>query len=225
MSRVGRLAFILSLTGLFSVSGWFEFPASDAVPTPRLRPGIFLYAVPEMRDPNFRQTVVLLVDHEPEGTTGVIINRPTELTLSEALPEVKGMKGRKDRLYFGGPVSRERMLVLIRSPRKTEDTVKVFSDVYLTGSEKVLSDSIRRRGSEDTVRVYSGYAGWAPGQLQNEMLRGDWVVGPAERDMIFSPDPSAVWKKIYSLQEQIEIRHRPAPEGPAATTAAARRTT
>jgi putative transcriptional regulator len=185
-----------------------DISSVDGRPVARLRQGVFLFAVPELRDPNFHQTVVLLINYEPGGAMGVIINKPTEIPLDEALPDIQGTEGHPLSLYFGGPVTPNRMLVLLRSDKPVRGALKVFKDVYYTGSKYLLEETLKEQDSHRKLRVYAGYAGWAPGQLDNEVNRGDWVISPADPDMIFSNDPDKIWPEIHKIQEQIEI-HNP----------------
>lgn len=171
----------------------------------RLKQGEFLFANPELRDPNFFHSVVLLVNYEKGGAMGLIINKPTEISLNEALPDVKGIGGQALSVFFGGPVSRNQMLVLLRPEHPFKETQKVFKDVYYTGSKDVLIEMLGRPGAQKKVRVYAGYTGWAPGQLEHEVSRGDWIIGNADAEMIFSEDPSKSWPEVFKLQEQIEI--------------------
>lgn len=172
-----------------------------------LKPGIFLFAGPDLRDPNFFQTVVLLIHYEKAGAMGVIINKPTEIPLEEVLPDVEGIQKQSLPIYLGGPVSKDHMLALLRSDKPPQGSIKVFKDVYYTGSKDVLIEMLQKQSSNKNVRVYAGFAGWAPGQLEYEVSRGDWVISYADADMIFSEDPSMVWPEIFKIQEQIEIRN------------------
>lgn len=199
--RIAAFAMILWI-----LAGPVDTSTVDGSPVARLRQGVFLFAVPELRDPNFRQTVVLLIHYEPGGAMGVIINKPTEVSLDEALPEIQGTEGHPHSLYFGGPVTPNRMLVLLRSDKPIEGAMKVFKDVYYTGNKDLLEERLKEQDSHRKVRVYAGYAGWAPGQLDNEVNRGDWVISPADADTVFSNDPDKIWPEIHKVQEQIEIR-------------------
>ncbi|MGH7273568.1 MAG: YqgE/AlgH family protein [Nitrospiria bacterium] len=175
----------------------------------RLKQGVFLFAIPELRDPNFLHSVVLLINYEKAGATGLIINRPTEIPLDQALPNVEGIEGLSLPLFFGGPVNRNLLLGLLNSKKPLQAAQKVFDHIYFTRNRGTLIDALRTFNPDKEVRVYAGYAGWAPGQLEREVSRGDWLISNADPEMIFSKDPSQIWPEIFKIQEQIEIHERP----------------
>jgi len=106
------------------------------------------------------------------------------------------------------------MIVLLRTNKPPKKTLKVFKDVYFTGSKDVLVETLKKHDSHEKVRVYAGYAGWAAGQLEHEVSRGDWVISNADPDIIFVEDPSKIWPQIFNLQEEIEIRNPSSHEPP-----------
>jgi putative transcriptional regulator len=158
--------------------------------------GIFLIAKREMKDPRFQETVVLVTQPPQGGPFGVIINRPLDLPLSEVFPDQATMKGKKDVLYFGGPVARDGLVFLVRTPKPPARAVHVLKDVYFTGDVKWIEGLLRRSEPTQGLRVFSGYSGWAPGQLQNEMQRGDWHVLPADAESIFDKNYTRVWPEL-----------------------------
>jgi putative transcriptional regulator len=169
--------------------------------------GVFLVASPSMNDPNFRQTVVLVLEHGPEGTLGVILNRTTDVLLSEALPDVRALKGTTHRLFAGGPVQPNIMLLLSRLKEPQPDMRPVFDSVYVGGNPDVLERLLRQAGPAARFRAFAGYAGWAPGQLGFEMLQGSWAVLPPEGNF-FEKDPASLWPdSIAQLQAPRVISH------------------
>ena len=162
-------------------------------PASRLAKGKFVVASRDLHDPNFAEAVILLVDYDERGALGVIVNRPTEVRLTEALPEVKELRQRKDTVFLGGPVGRDRMVVLLRAAQAPPQSVLVFEQVYATGSLDALRGSVKRN---DGVRAYAGYTGWGPRQLDAEVERGDWLIGPADSKAIFEERPNRVWEKL-----------------------------
>src|SRR5262245_7279560 len=155
--------------------------------------GRFLVANRSLRDPTFVETVVLLVDYDDEGALGVVLNRPTDVPLTAALPEVEELHKRKDLVFLGGPVARDRMVLLLRAKTAPPQSVLVFDKVYATGSLDALRHTI---GHGESVRAYAGYAGWGPGQLDAEVARGDWLIGPADSKAIFDDPPDALWSRF-----------------------------
>jgi putative transcriptional regulator len=153
--------------------------------------GVFLVASPTLNDPNFSQTVVLILEHGAEGTLGVILNRSTNTLLSEALPGVAALKGTTYRLFSGGPVQPNVVLLLSRLKEPQPDMRTVFDSVYVGGTPDVL-ERILQAGPPVKFRAFAGYAGWAPGQLGFEMLQGAWAVLPPEGNL-FDKDPAMLW--------------------------------
>ena len=162
--------------------------------------GVFLVASPTLNDPNFSQAVVLVLEHGAKGTLGVILNRPTNMLLSEALPEVRALKGTTHRLFTGGPVQPSAMLLLSRSKDPYPEMRSVFDHVYIGGTPEVLDRMISRATPADRFRAFAGYAGWAPGQLGAEMRQGAWAVLSPDNEM-FDKDPAALWpESVARLQ-------------------------
>jgi putative transcriptional regulator len=157
---------------------------------------IFLVATRELLDPNFEKTVVL-VTYPPSGTPfGVIINRPLADRLAEAMPDQPALKGRKDVLYSGGPVSREGLVFLVRGPNPPPGALLVLPDVFFTADADLIESLLQRKNPLDGVRVFAGYSGWGPGQLQREIARGDWRVLPADSKTVFDKDPKWIWPEM-----------------------------
>lgn len=158
--------------------------------------GKLLVASGELRDPNFAETVVLLIEHGEEGAMGVVINRATRVKLSELLPKIKGLTERADTIYEGGPVERSEILMLLRSAQEPEDSRVVFGDVYLSASAALLKRLAAEPPRENApFRVYSGYAGWAPEQLEAEVEAGAWHIFPATAETVFA-SPEELWREL-----------------------------
>jgi putative transcriptional regulator len=175
----------------------------------RLKPGVFLYASPGMRDSNFSETVVLLVEHGPKGAMGLVINRPTEWTADEALKDARAL--RKLVVHWGGPVQPDAVFGLIRAPRPPKGGVRVLEGVFLTAKRKDLDAAVRKDATAEGVRVYAGYSGWGAGQLEREILQNGWFVAPGDAESVFSARPEGVWQKVRRLQERLEARTSPVP--------------
>jgi putative transcriptional regulator len=184
-------------------------PARAAGPEPAgepLRQGVFLVSSPGLIDPNFLHTVVLLVSYSSEGAVGLIINRPTDVPIEKALPDVEGIKKLSKPVYFGGPVGTDLLRVLLRSDAPLAGAQKVLDDVYATASRNILADALRGQNPGRKVRIYAGYAGWAPGQLDREFARGDWISMGADPAAVFSDEPSVIWSTFFENRGKIEIR-------------------
>jgi putative transcriptional regulator len=152
--------------------------------------GSLLIAAPQLLDPNFRRTVVLVADHGDEGAMGVILNRPSGMTVADAAPDLEPLVGGESPIFAGGPVQPTSGVVLAEVAEADEP---VFGDVVLVPGLGELADVIDGAGS---VRVFAGYAGWGPGQLDDELGRDDWILEPARASDVFSEDPDALWGSV-----------------------------
>jgi putative transcriptional regulator len=207
------LIFSQTLTGIFSplLSAYGEMVGAVSVhdfgnvmsavpysPDASLARGQFLVADRHIRGSLFSQAVILLVSYSPNGAMGLIINHPTNVELSSVLPEIKGVKGRKDRVYVGGPVGMDEMFLLIRTGSKPEASLRVFGNVYMSMSRKTLEGIVAKGPGGGNFHIYAGYAGWAPGQLEREVSRGDWHVLDADAGTIFDREPDEIWPDLIS---------------------------
>ena len=157
--------------------------------------GVLLVAKPSLTDSNFSQTVVLVTQTEDGGTVGVIINRPTTLKLSQFLSEEFPTGNYREPIYFGGPVMLKALVSLFRS--KTPPAAPAFhvlKDVYLTmhpdNIETLLKDATAR------YRIYAGFSGWIPRQLESEMMRDGWYFLPADEATIFREKTDGLWEEL-----------------------------
>lgn len=155
--------------------------------------GKFLVASAELLDPNFAETVVLLVDYNSEGALGVIVNRPTDTLVSEVMPELEAMSDRSDRIWLGGPVAQWQLVMLARSEGNLAEGRLVMGDLYFTASRSALESVLSDQGE---FRLYVGYAGWSAGQLDQEIERGGWRVLSAEMSMVFDKAPLDLWREL-----------------------------
>jgi putative transcriptional regulator len=170
-----------------------------------LTKGQFLIASKDIKDPRFFETVVLLIDYNRRGAIGLIINRPTDFNLSHVLPNSKGLHKREDMLYFGGPVAMNHKQLLIRTKSNPEESHHVFDDVYIMPDLSAIEEMIGDEDEEKRFRVYAGYAGWAPGQLEREVSRGGWHVLRADAKTIFDKVSSEIWPELIRHFDVINI--------------------
>jgi putative transcriptional regulator len=163
----------------------------------RIDKGKFLVASRRLEDPNFEKTVVLITDHGVGGTIGLVINKPARVHLSELFPDLETLREKPERLYIGGPVAQARMTVLFRWPYQLEGAYHVFENVYMSSSRDVLMRILAEKDSKEVLfRVFAGYAGWAPGQLNAELAMGGWHVVEADPAQVFVEKPSGVWQSL-----------------------------
>ena len=159
--------------------------------------GTFLVANRQLQDPNFAESVVLVISSDPNGVMGLIVNRPSERLASELLPDMQGMDEFGGRLYRGGPVARYGVIMLVRNDSPPPEALRVTDRIYVSGNQDFLAEVVASGGSaEDWVRLFAGHAGWSAGQLENEIGRGDWTVKPATEETIFSVEPEQLWRKL-----------------------------
>jgi putative transcriptional regulator len=147
--------------------------------------GRLLLATPALFDPNFRRTVVLVGEHGEEGAMGLVLNRPADVTVGEAVPPLAAVVGDEARVHVGGPVQPEAVLVLAEFEDPETAATLVVGNVGFASSAgdlELLAGTIRRG------RVFAGYSGWGPGQLEAELEEESWLVEPAEGVDLF-PEP------------------------------------
>lgn len=155
--------------------------------------GQLLVAAPSMQDPNFARTVVLVGEHNEEGALGVVLNRRSETAVEEAVPDLADLVQSQDAVHVGGPVQPSAVLVLAEFDHPEADQTMVVDHV---GFLAVDDDSERDVSELRRARVFAGYAGWGPGQLENELEHEDWIIEPANGDDVFAEDPGALWSSV-----------------------------
>jgi putative transcriptional regulator len=157
---------------------------------------ILLVAKPELQDPNFAQTVVLVTRHRGGGAVGVVLNRPTATRLSEVFPARKELTGRPDVLFSGGPVSRGTLVLVFRSADRPANALRVLDDVYMSLDPAVFERIIAQPDGA-AFHLYAGYAGWAPGQLEVEIHHGGWLVVEPDAGTLFGMAPDTMWPTLH----------------------------
>jgi putative transcriptional regulator len=161
--------------------------------------GRLLVAAPPLVDPNFDRTVVLMLEHGDEGALGLVLNRPSETDLIDAVPEWSALATHPAVVFVGGPVSPDSVIALARSDVEDERDGWVpigagFGTVDLARSPEELEVVI------DGLRVFLGYAGWAPGQLEDELEQGAWIIVDFAIDDAFGAAPDDLWKRVLRRQ-------------------------
>jgi len=202
---------ILTVLSLFgSPTGGQDESASMGLRTVELnlRPltapktGALLVASPDMPDPRFQRTVILLLEHNEEGTLGLIINRPTEVKLPDVLSNLEGAAAGLS-LYFGGPVAVYEPLLLMRGKPDSARFKQVVGDVHWGSGRLVLEWLLGRAQPFDALRVYLGHAGWAPGQLHAELTAGSWELFEAAPEIVFRQDLDTLWQELMERPKWI----------------------
>jgi len=169
---------------------------------------ILLVARKDMPDPFFRNSVVL-VTNASIAPLGVILNKPTDVKLSKALPEEKGLASRDDKLFFGGPVAADELVFVFRAATRPEEALPIKDDLYFSTSKVLLEKMLARESPMDGLRIFAGHAGWGAGQLEGEIQRGDWHLAPADAGTIFTAKPEGLWPELYSRTAATKVRYVP----------------
>ncbi len=169
--------------------------------------GNFLVSEIALMDPNFRQTVVLMVSHDDNGAFGLVVNRPSPFTLGDVIDGMEDCAARSIPVFIGGPVQQE-ILFLLHAPfpghPSDEDAARPAEGVVSEPATLALVDYLKNDWSsipaEDRpdVRVYAGYSGWGPGQLEGELKSEAWVVIKATRELVFRPDAAGAWEEAFA---------------------------
>jgi putative transcriptional regulator len=156
---------------------------------------LFLVAKPKVDAPYFERSVVLVARHGRDAAIGLILNLPTDIPLSR-LSGADDVASRSDQpLYLGGPVDRQRTVFLRRSPYPLPHSLHLGDDIYMSENSRVLKEALAAGVPANELRVFKGFSGWAPGQLENEIERGDWLVLPVDPDLVFA-DPEGLWERL-----------------------------
>jgi putative transcriptional regulator len=159
---------------------------------PSLR-GQLLIASPTLLDPNFHRTVVLIAEHTDDGAMGVVLNRPSDTSVSEAAPQIGPLVGDEEPVFVGGPVSPEGIIVLAEFDDPENAAMVVLEDV---GFASANADFEALSGGTRRARAYAGHAGWGPGQLEAEIEEEAWIVEPPRREELFSEDAERLWNAV-----------------------------
>jgi len=182
--------------------------APDARPPDHeLARGTFLVASRGLVDPNFSESVVLVLEYDAKGALGLIVNRPTNVQLTDLLPEMEELKERTDIVYLGGPVSKNRIVLLMRTEQQLPDAGRIFADTYVSSSMETLKQAVSMSGEDGTFHAFVGYAGWGPGQLDQEVSRGDWHVSPAQEAIVFDRAPEEIWPELIEKNSGQWVRN------------------
>jgi putative transcriptional regulator len=187
-----------------------EFDPFGGVPAPPSLVGHLLVATPAVDDPNFWRRVIFVLDHGLQGALGVVIDRPGGVDVEQLLPRWRALATAPTDVFTGGPVSRDSLIGLVRlasrdaavegSPERPDGWRLLVDDERPVGTVDLGSDPASLIGSIIGARIFSGYAGWESGQLEDEIDEGSWYVVPAEAPDPLSPDPDGLWRRVLRRQ-------------------------
>jgi len=163
--------------------------------------GKLLVASRGLGDPLFAKTVVLLVHYDAEGVVGLILNRRTDVPLSQVFEGLKAAKHLSDPVYLGGPVETPAVFALLQSPAKVEGAQHIFGAVYLISTKALFEQTISARPDPSGFHVYLGSAGWTNNQLRKEVELGAWFIFQADAGTVFDSDPDSLWPQMIQKTE------------------------
>lgn len=175
-------------------------------------PSILLIAAEGMADPRFRQSVVLVTRHgRSNSTLGVIVNRPLDTRLDRVFPDLK--QAAQHRLHFGGPVAPGDIVFMLRSETAPAASITLAESLFLSSNLGSLRQLLEAPTPSIKLRVFAGFASWAPGQLENEIDRGDWHLLPVDADALFNQPQDEMWLNLWRRATQLRVQ-APAPGSP-----------
>ena len=168
---------------------------------PQLEPkkGRFLVATDNLAQSSFKETVIFVTHFSSRGATGIAINRPANIPMKEAFPSVEELKNIDDSIFLGGPVKTDGIFVLMKTKRPHAGMREVIDNIYFTVGINAVIHGAPKSVEGEATRAYAGYSGWAPGQLQAEIERGDWIIVEADPNIIFDENPDNIWKQLTKI--------------------------
>jgi putative transcriptional regulator len=222
-----RFSLLLAGTAMV-VAGWAalaaDLPGKIEVITDEPAAGMFLVAGRGLHDPHFSKTVIFILRHDEEGSVGLVINRPIDLRLSEAIPDLDDQQAQTYYMYYGGPVAISLVSMLLKDSEESRLIRHITSDVYISADRRVLDRLLAEKQPQNRLRFYLGHAGWTAGQLALEIERHDWHVISADSGLIFNRDTGRLWQRLIDRLEPagILVRTR-TPQSPIPPAAVASR--
>ncbi|HJN02395.1 MAG: YqgE/AlgH family protein [Nitrospinota bacterium] len=162
-----------------------------------LTKGSFLIANPRLKDPNFNLTVVLICEYNEDGAFGLVVNRILNVSIAEVLKNNPNATKNKDKVFSGGPVQTNHLLYLHNNNGLSEKAERICEGVYLGGDVNYLNNLLSNKTQGDiSYRLYLGSAGWAAGQLDEELKIKSWIVCPGREGFVFHPEPDKLWRQV-----------------------------
>ncbi len=169
-----------------------------------LAPGKILVTVRDAPDPLFAKSVILLVRYDASGALGLMINRRSDVPISEALHELAGASAHSEPVFVGGPVELNTVFALARSAQKPAGASDIFGKVYLLTERTALEKALGGKSDPKTFRIYMGYCGWDRRQLQNEVRVGAWYIFDSSEDAAFDDQPATLWPRLIGKAESLK---------------------
>jgi putative transcriptional regulator len=170
---------------LFLLGAQWPAAAEDA----KALTAIMLVARSELPDPNFADSVLLVMNNLGPAPIGIVVNKPSRVAVSELFPDLKRLSRLRDKVYYGGPVDFGSVWFLFRAATLQQHAIQVFDGVWLSANRDLLLQLLGRDKPMEGLRIFVGHAGWGPGQLEAEINRGDWTLERADSGKIFNAKP------------------------------------
>jgi putative transcriptional regulator len=178
--------------------------AQEPPDTPRTP--FLLVANPDIPDPVFQQTVILILPpSQLPLVAGIVINKPSKMTLGQLFHHSAAVRNQDQLVYFGGPVNLTSPSLLMRAAQAPAATTHVFDDVYISDDAGAVTDVLKRPASDKDTRLFLGRAQWTLDQLHAEILSGAWIITKARSAAVFSADPTSVWPELVKQSKLREI--------------------
>lgn len=201
-----RSAAELATAAIFALLALLGAALAAAEPRGASAKSFFLVASRDMPDPVFQQSVILMLPaDEPPLVAGVIINKPTDVTLGRLFRQPLAPQNRNQKVYFGGPVDLNVPLLVVRTTRPPKSAIRLWTDVYAITDADSISDIMKDPRPGKDARLYLGRAQWAQEQLRGELLEGAWSVVPLRTDLIFEHDSAKIWPMLSQHEHVREI--------------------
>lgn len=158
-----------------------------------ISPGLLLISDPFLKDPNFSRTIVLICDHQAEGSFGFVLNKLYDRNLDELMPELEGLKVP---LYFGGPVQKDTIHFLHNRPDLIDGGLEIMDGIFWGGDfETVIALVAEEKIKASDIKFFIGYSGWGEGQLEDELKSKSWITRNCNRKLVFNKQTDAIWKE------------------------------
>lgn len=164
---------------------------------------VLLVASDRMGDPRFQGTVLMVMRHGPGGPLGVILNRPTRFSRSELLPGIVDLPDKAEPVFHGGPVARRTLFYIARFATQPPSVLSLAPGIYMGLDLKGLARVLEAGMKPSALRIYAGYAGWAPGQLERELREEVWHLLPMDPAALFDDQPSKLYPRLKARSQLI----------------------
>ena len=166
---------------------------------PRLSKGTIIIAGRNLRDPNFNHAVVLITQYDELGTTGVVLNRPMDMAANKVFPAITQVTSEAGNLFNGGPIGFNDLQILVESRSHLQNSKSLTGNIYLINNSRTFDVLTKNAKAGMKVKIIAGYAGWGIGQLESEIMRGDWYIWRADSRIVFTRSPESVWEELIEL--------------------------